>query len=84
MRPVKDPQLTNRGYLNATNNAGYQHSIKNLDCRKGRFNWSDLKGINQLNAQIPHISNSLDLSVKGPSSIFFKKNSITTLKLSDI
>ena len=50
----KGPLFTDRDYLNNTNNAGYYHPIKTLDCRIGQFHWSDLKVNNRLNAQITH------------------------------
>jgi hypothetical protein len=62
---ITDPQRTYLEYLNDTNNAGYWDPIKTMDCRKGRFNWSDLEGINKSNAQIPHFSNIHDLSSEG-------------------
>ena len=62
---IMGPQLTYRDYLNDTNTVGNQDLIKTLDCRIGQFYWSDLEGINQSNARIPHFSNSHDLSVRG-------------------
>ena len=47
---------------------------KNLDCRISRFHWSDLEGIDQSNAQIPHFSNIHDMSVEDPTEriLFYK------------
>ena len=64
--PLKGPQLTDRGYLNDTKNAGYYHSMKTFECRIGPFHKSDLGRASQSNARIPHVSNSHDLSTKGP------------------
>ena len=51
---IRAPLFTDRDYLNNTNNAGYYHPIKTLDCKKGQFHWSDLEVNNRLNAQITH------------------------------
>ena len=41
---IKGPQLIDRDYLKDRNNAEYKPQIKTLDCRIGRFHWSDLGG----------------------------------------
>ena len=65
---IKGPQLTSRDYLNDSNNAGHQHSIKNLDCRIGRFHQSDLGGTtNQMvRFRIFHIFRVCQLRVFNP------------------
>jgi hypothetical protein len=40
---INGPQI-DRDCFNDSNNAGYWHSIKTLDCRISRFHWSDLGG----------------------------------------
>jgi hypothetical protein len=46
--------------------------MKTLDCRIGRFHWSNLEGINQSNADSA-FSNIQDLSSEGHNTVF-KKN----------
>jgi hypothetical protein len=62
---MTDHQWADPEYLNYRNNAGYYHPIKNLDCKIGRFHWSDLKEIKNPNAQIPDFLNIQDLFFEG-------------------
>ena len=62
---ITDPQRTDPEYLNNSNNAGYKHTIKTMDCRIGRFHWSDSEEINQSNPQISHFLNIHDLPSQG-------------------